>query len=1366
MSNNQNDKINLNYKNVEILKRQKIKKNNTHDNIVDISIKNASLWKIDSKKNKCAIFLYIITFGILYIIQTFYYPGIFISLNCVPSFIDDAQYILIINKNDEKIIIKLKRESLNYSQNQKQKNQQIELNEIKEIEKFPSNQINLLDQNDNINNEIKLENSLYFFRNEIISNEEKNRRNGLKSIIQKNKLNECITFMYLNNKYRYDNIEGIFYPVAFYLNRYKKKELNEFKNGIPNENILNYLQNFYIKNQINLKSDELYKIIINEIFHLNYIYIMIIILIWLINKEYNIIIVNLIFLIILIILSVIKKNSNQKLLNNVEYSKVTVIRNGKETIINSNQIVPGDAIILKNKNNFIKKLLKKPLIVPCDGIILEGYCTVNESDLTGENSVILRKEISLNENNINEENFLFDYHRDKSSFLFQGSKIFSLYSQFQKKEMLIMLATNTGYNTYRGNMISNWICKVQKREKLDYDKIILSIIIILLWISNIYIIFLKYKYELLDENKKEFYNEIKEKIYNSSFEIANLKKLCFWKKIFFSIKNLSILFPPTLIFCINFGRFHFRKKLEDKNISCMIDKKIDIAGRVEIIILDKTGTLTENNLNIHCYKSTKIDENGDIIIGNEELEPLSLNKIYKQFWKKIYNLKLKAQIENKKMDFSYQNNYLYNIIYFTECLASCHNIYKINNKNFGTTLDIKLFNEINWEIIQEIEDIKSPMFIQPHNSYKITENLIFENNIINNNINNINNNNIDENNNNNNENLNNNNNFINNNNNEYFSPNSIKKSKKIEKNFYLKYLTRFEFLSEFQSMSVVVENSIDKSIRVYSKGAPEKIIKICLSETIPIDLSEQLQNYTKRGFRVLACASKKIEKFNKKMTQEFLEKDLIFLGLIVIQNKIKKDTKMIIKNLKDAKIKLIISTGDNAFTTMSVAQQSEIIEKDANIFRIESSEKEEKPYLIIIHNINIKNNNNENYFNINNNINSINNSNNTNLIENDYQNSENYSKKDIFKEKDFNIFHEKIKEIIKDKTSELCISGSAFTLILERINEFSKRKDQNIKSKRYIKNLKKLLRLKGKIFYRMLPDIKSNLVNFFRENGNKIVGMCGDGANDSSAFIQSDLGVAINQVNRENNLISHYYSKNDSISCLEFIIKDGRAYFENKINTIKVILVDSIIELCSNVFLYLNYQSFNVHQNFFSNIFYILLPSIIACRTDSKIILSSIKSPKSMFNNNFIFGVVGQIFVHLSGIIIFGLMIKKNTIFWEFDVLPKDDNYILTTYVYIFTLFQYIIIFFIFNGNNNVHKTTIYSNNYLMFYLAIITFFSIIFITVKNSSTFGLNLLRFEIDQENFELKLEENKFLTIISIIIVGILSMIINFINNKIFK
>ena len=30
------------------------------------------------------------------------------------------------------------------------------------------------------------------------------------------------------------------------------------------------------------------------------------------------------------------------------------------------------------------------IYIPCDGVILEGFCTVNESDLTGENTLVLK----------------------------------------------------------------------------------------------------------------------------------------------------------------------------------------------------------------------------------------------------------------------------------------------------------------------------------------------------------------------------------------------------------------------------------------------------------------------------------------------------------------------------------------------------------------------------------------------------------------------------------------------------------------------------------------------------------------------------------------------------------------------------------------------------------------------------------------------------------------------------------------------------------------------------------------------------------------------------------------------------------------
>ena len=78
----------------------------------------------------------------------------------------------------------------------------------------------------------------------------------------------------------------------------------------------------------------------------------------------------------------------------------------------------------------------------------------------------------------------------------------------------------------------------------------------------------------------------------------------------------------------------------------------------------------------------------------------------------------------------------------------------------------------------------------------------------------------------------------------------------------MKYLFRSEFASRFQSMSVIVRNSIDNSIRLYVKGAPEKIKKDCDKESLPIDLDKQLQNFTSKGFRVLACSTKLLQEYD------------------------------------------------------------------------------------------------------------------------------------------------------------------------------------------------------------------------------------------------------------------------------------------------------------------------------------------------------------------------------------------------------------------------------------------------------------------------------------------------------------------------
>jgi cation-transporting ATPase 13A2 len=119
---------------------------------------------------------------------------------------------------------------------------------------------------------------------------------------------------------------------------------------------------------------------------------------------------------------------------------------------------------------------------------------------------------------------------------------------------------------------------------------------------------------------------------------------------------------------------------------------------------------------------------------------------------------------------------------------------------------------------------------------------------------------------------------------------------------------------------------------------------------LPFDFNEKLKKTTKDGFRVLACATKpltenfiletlkdkekKIDVDNQAKRNKF-EKDLIFLGFIRVSNKLKKDTTTVIQSLKEGGLKLVISTGDSNFTTISIAKECKLIESNKIIILLD-----------------------------------------------------------------------------------------------------------------------------------------------------------------------------------------------------------------------------------------------------------------------------------------------------------------------------------------------------------------------------------------------------------------------------------------------
>lgn len=66
--------------------------------------------------------------------------------------------------------------------------------------------------------------------------------------------------------------------------------------------------------------------------------------------------------------------------------------------------------------------------------------------------------------------------------------------------------------------------------------------------------------------------------------------------------------------------------------------------------------------------------------------------------------------------------------------------------------------------------------------------------------------------------------------------------------------------------------------------------------------------------------------------RDSVEKNLEFLGLLVMENQLKAATKDTISTLNECRIRTIMATGDNTLTAISVGKECNILKMDEPIF--------------------------------------------------------------------------------------------------------------------------------------------------------------------------------------------------------------------------------------------------------------------------------------------------------------------------------------------------------------------------------------------------------------------------------------------------
>lgn len=450
-------------------------------------------------------------------------------------------------------------------------------------------------------------------------------------------------------------------------------------------------------------------------------------------------------------------------------------------------------------------------------------------------------------------------------------------------------------------------------------------------------------------------------------------------------------------------------------------------------------------------------------------------------------------------------------------------------------------------------------------------------------------------------------------------------------------LKQFEFTSLLQRMSVITAMKIHekghnahvgdnyKDLVIYSKGAPEKIRTLCNPKTIPNDFDETLTHYTLQGMRVIAVACKFLPSAQVSsvvsMKRSEAEAGLTFLALLVLENNLKEDTAAAILDLRGGNLEGIMVTGDNEYTAINIARKSNIIPNDDNVkvFLMKYSESKGVHYQFV----------------------------------QNYTDTEMLTVRMDGKDEEENDCTDMEWE---NPNHVLSVNGRAF----DTVRLF----DRTL----YIKMLKK-----GRIYSRMSPLDKTQLIKDLQTELDMCVGMCGDGANDLGALKQADVGLSLSDA--EASAAAPFTSKKPSITSVVSLLREGRCALSTSIQCYKFMACYSMIQLVTSLLLYsVSYQTkIGDYQFIWIDVIITFPISFLMGRTKPKTQLNQRRPVGSLVSRSIIGSMMLQVLIHT--IFSLGFFLWANILYFPryqpYWNKAEQRKYLITT-IFLLTNFQYV----------------------------------------------------------------------------------------------
>ncbi|CAO3644376.1 unnamed protein product [Cunninghamella echinulata] len=689
---------------------------------------------------------------------------------------------------------------------------------------------------------------------------------------------------------------------------------------------------------------------------------------------------------------------------------------------------------------------------------------------------------------------------------------------------------------------------------------------------------------------------------------------------------ITIVVPPALPATMSIGTSFAIHRLKRIGIFCISPPRVIIGGKVDCMCFDKTGTLTEDGLDIHGIRMVNTNEDGINVFGSESLQVPTLH-----------------QHDDDSEPISTDSKMLC-------AMTTCHAIKIVNNELVGDPLDLKMFEFTKWEL-EESSGVSS-IGLKSNNDLVASQ---------------------------------------------------VKKSAKVgimptvvrppggnkqdllslqlgqETPIEFGIIHSFEFVSSLRRMSVIVRQLTNAYMEVFVKGAPEVMMDICLPESLPRDYQEQLYWYTHRGYRVIACASRKLNdiKWHKlhKLKRNEVECNLTFLGFIIFENKLKLRTTSALTTLRNANIRQIMCTGDNVLTAVSVSRECGLVEQHAEIYIpkfIQGSSTEPNSILSWESVVNEGQKLDPNT-----------------LMP--IQNESNYYDHPFGSHSQY----------------YLAVTGEAFRWMVDYAST----------------ELLGRMLIKGGIYARMSPDEKQELVVALQEI-DYCVGFCGDGANDCGALKAGDIGISLSEA--EASVAAPFTSNTMDIECVIDVIKEGRAALVTSFSCFKYMALYSLIQFTSVTLLYAFGSNLGDFQFLYIDLFLILPIAVYMGYTEAWPHLYHKRPTASLVSKKVLTSLFGHIIIN-SGFQLIGYWVVHQQSWYtppEFDPDGENISCYENTVLFLISSYQYILVAVVFSVGPP-YRQPLYTNGRFMLTLVILVMFTTLCLLFPND--FLMDMLELEL---------------------------------------